>query len=107
MEQLIDTDIITDITSLELPQRLTLEQLIQQLSLHISYLAAHDFQKLITLLYRVDVSEARLRCLLHENKGADAGLIIATLVVERQLQKQQSRQQNRRRDDNIPEEERW
>ena len=64
-----------------------------------------DFDALVQLLYRVDVNEARLRSLLQENPGEDAGLIIARLVLERQWQKIVTRRQYRQ--DAGSEEEKW
>lgn len=67
----------------------------------------NDFQKLVTVLYRMDVSESKLKLLLKENPNSDAGLIIADLMIERQVQKIKSRQQFRQQDNNIDEEEKW
>lgn len=66
-----------------------------------------DFPKLVRVLYRLDVSETRLRSLLRENPGQDAAAIITDLILERQLQKLRSRQQFSRRDENIDENEKW
>jgi hypothetical protein len=73
----------------------------------INELVQNDFQKLISILYRLDVSEEKLKHLLKENTQSDAGLIITELIIERQLQKIKSRKQFRRRDNNIDENERW
>ena len=73
----------------------------------INELLTTDFQKLIAILYRVDVSEAKLKKLLQENPTADAGLLIADLMIERQLQKTKSRQQFRQQDNHIDENEKW
>ena len=82
-------------------------ELLHQLSGYINSLIEHDFQKLVVLLYRTDVSETNLRQLLKENPGSDAGLIIARLVIERQVQKIKSRQQFSQRDNDIAENEKW
>lgn len=66
-----------------------------------------DFQKLITVLYRMDISEPKLRSLLHDNAGSDAGMLIADLMIERQAEKIKSRQQFRKRDNNIDEDDKW
>ncbi|MEO6613573.1 MAG: hypothetical protein ABIT05_12350 [Chitinophagaceae bacterium] len=79
----------------------------QLLAEKINALIQNDFQRLVSVLYRVDVSEAKLKGLLQDNPGTDAGLIITDLVIERQLQKIKSRQQFRQRDDNIDENEKW
>jgi hypothetical protein len=79
----------------------------QALAVKINELLIGNFQQLISILYRMDVSEAKLRLLLRENPGTDAGLIIADLVIERQAQKIRSRREFRQRDNDISEEEKW
>ena len=69
------------------------------LSRYINDLIINDFPKLINLLYRLDVSEKKLQQWLLDNTAEDAGKIIASLVIERQLQKIQSRSQFRPKDD--------
>ena len=43
----------------------------------------HDFSKVVQLLYRIDVSEAKLKKVLHENPNEDAAGLIANLIIER------------------------
>jgi len=59
------------------------------------------------ILYRMDVSEIKLKQLLNENPGTDAALIITDLMIERQEQKMISRQQFRKKDENISDDEKW
>ena len=66
-----------------------------------------DFQKLVSILYRMDVSEIKLKELLNENPGTNAAIIIADLMIERQEQKIISRQQFRKKDENISDDEKW
>ena len=66
-----------------------------------------DFQKLVAILYRLDVSETKLKKLLSENHHADAALLIADLMIERQVQKIKSRQQFHQRGNDIDENEKW
>ena len=73
----------------------------------INHLLEKDFQKLVAILYRLDVSETKLKKLLSENPDADAAVIIAELMIERQVQKIKSRQQFRQRDNDIDENEKW
>ena len=58
-------------------------------------------------LYRIDVNEKKLEELLKENTKHNAANIIASLVIDRQLQKIKSRQEHRRDINNIDEEEKW
>jgi hypothetical protein len=91
---------------IELPQNLSAEELLNKLSFHINHLIRSDFQKLISILYRVDVDENRLKQLLEQNADRDAATIIAELLIERQIQKIRSRKQNKP-DKNISDEEKW
>lgn len=79
----------------------------RQLSVAINEMILSDFDKLVMLLYRLDINETKLRKILNENPSHDAGNIIADLIIERQLQKIKSRQQFSQRDNNISEEEKW
>jgi hypothetical protein len=73
----------------------------------INELINNDFQKLVSILYRMDVSEIKLKELLDENPGTNAAIIIADLMIERQAEKIRSRQQFKKRDENISDDERW
>jgi hypothetical protein len=73
----------------------------------INELLNTDFQKLVSILYRMDINEAKLRQLLKEKSGTDAGLIIADMMIDRVEQKKKSRSQFKQRDDNISNEEKW
>jgi hypothetical protein len=61
---------------------------------------------LVSLLYRIDVPEKKLRYLLEQQQGENAPLLIADLIIERQLQKIESRKQFKK-DDPIPDDEKW
>ena len=64
-----------------------------QLISFINDLINNDFNALVQLLYRVDVNEKKLKELLKQNENADAGVIIADLIISRQLQKIESKKQ--------------
>jgi hypothetical protein len=42
-----------------------------------------DFSRLVQLLYRIDVSEQKLKTILLANPNEDAGKLIAAIIVER------------------------
>jgi len=42
-----------------------------------------DFSRLVQLLYRIDVSEQKLKTILQENPNEDAGKLIAAVLLER------------------------
>ena len=92
---------------LNIPVETTLEQMEIFLAGRISQLIENDFTQLLQILYRIDVSEQKLRSLLKQNTGTDAGRIIAVLVIERQLEKSRSRQVFRKDENNIYDEEKW
>ena len=79
---------------------------IQILYDRINDLINNDFQKLVSILYTMDVDEAKLKRLLSENPGTDAGIIIAEVMIERQEQKIRSRQAHKP-DENISDDEKW
>ena len=64
----------------------------------INSMIQRDFGALVQLLYRIDVSEDRLRRILNADTGEDAGRIIARLIMERQWQKIESRRRFRQED---------
>jgi hypothetical protein len=91
---------------LQLSSSISSDEMKQQLIIHINDLLLNDFQKLIHILYRVDVNENKLRKLLQLNPQTDAAVIIADLLIERQQQKIKTKESFRRNDD-IPDEEKW
>jgi hypothetical protein len=90
-----------------LPDKISLIELEEALTIYANQLIQKDFQKLVTLLYRIDVSEAKLKYLLQLETDENAGNIIAKLIIERQLEKIKSRQQFSKHNDDISEEEKW
>ena len=82
------------------------KKLLEQLSAYVNELIIHDFDYLVALLYRVDVDEKKIKELLSSQKDANAGELIAGLIIKRQEQKIKSREQFKP-PTNIPEEEKW
>jgi len=80
----IDTDLTKDISRHELLQKLTV---------FINDLILNDFQRLVAILYKVDVDENKLKRILKEDAGKDAADIIARLIIEREIQKIETRKQ--------------
>ena len=54
-----------------------------ELETMINDLIKEDFSKLVQLLYRIDVSEAKLKNVLKEHPNEDAGKLMAKIVIER------------------------
>ncbi len=76
------------------------------LSNYIHTLINEDFEKLVYILYRLDISERKIKELLSDSHN-NAGLIIADLIIERQLQKLESRIRFRQQNRDIPDDEKW
>lgn len=77
------------------------------LSEKLNELIKNNFNYVVQLLYRIDISEAKLKLLLKNNPTEDAGKIIAQLIIERQQQKIISRNNFTKKDAAFDEEERW
>ncbi len=103
-------DIISAINkdwALELRTSLTEDELISAFAVHLNEMIVNDFSQLISILYRIDVSEQKIRQTLKENPQADGGKVIAHLIVERQKQKIKTRELFRPRANDIDESEKW
>ena len=62
----------------------------------INHLIVHDFEKLVYVLYRIDVSEAKIDQLLRQFPQTDAAEMIADLMIEREAEKMKSREKFRK-----------
>ena len=106
---MVQTELIhilnTELNS-ELPQDISEENLLQRLSEFINHLIQTNFQQLVLILYRVDVSENKLKQLLQKDSDEDAAVIISKLIIEREIQKINSRNLFRHKND-ICDEEKW
>lgn len=72
----------------------------------INDLINNDLNQLYTVLYRLDISEKKLKHVLADQQ-ANAAELIADLIIQRQIEKSEARQQFKQNHDNISEEERW
>jgi hypothetical protein len=72
----------------------------------VNKLVVNDFSALIQILYRLDVSEEKIRVALANNPNNDAADLIAKLLLERQVQKLESRKAFRQKGE-PEEDERW
>jgi hypothetical protein len=93
--------------AIDLPEKISFDELQNKLTVHINDLIQHHFEQLVSLLYRIDVSEAKIKSLLQLQPNEDAAKIIAALIIERQLEKIKTRQQFSQPDNNFNEEEKW
>ena len=72
----------------------------------INDLLLHDFNSLLSLLYRIDVNEKKLKQLLYEQPAVDASVLITTLILDRMEEKEISRKLTKK-DQDIPDDEQW
>ncbi len=86
------------------------EEWVNALAGRINWLIVNDFSKLVSILYRLDVSELKIRQLMKQPDNTevkDAGTVIGSLIIDRQLTKYKTRQRYSRDDSNIPEDDKW
>jgi hypothetical protein len=107
-EQQLQQDVIQQ-TGLQLVPGINADLFIKKLAEYINGLINYDFNKLIAILYRLDVNEKKLRQLLALQQGSadNAGALIAKLIVERQLEKIKLRKKFKQTDSAISEEDKW
>ena len=106
----INTDIIVELNNslaIELPQKISFEEVHKRLAAHINDLVKNDFEKLVGLLYQIDINEDKLKYLLKNQPGEDAGNVIASLIIERLLQKAALRKQFTNKPSADDNEEKW
>ena len=99
--------LVNEEMAIDLPEQISFNEIREQLSKYINDLIVNDFQKLVSLLYRIDINESRLKKLLQEENHEDAGKVIADLIIQRQLEKIKTRQQFKQPNENIDESEKW
>jgi hypothetical protein len=71
---------------------LNFEDLKKYLTEKLSYLLEHKYDKLINILYKIDVSEKKLGELFSGSNRDSIPEVLAELIIERQLQKVKFRQ---------------
>lgn len=78
----------------------------QELTFLVNELINKDFDKLLQLLYRIDINEEKLKQNLDKNKSQDSAVIVAQMIVERQIEKMKSRKKYAKMNRDC-EEEKW
>lgn len=72
------------------------DDLEKKLASHLNHLLISDLNKLISILYRIDISQEKAMAALAENaKKETAGDTLAGLIIQRQLEKVISRRKYR------------
>ena len=85
----------------------SLEDLQKALAIHINDLIVNNFEKLVFLLYRIDISEKKVKILLQNAKNTAAGETIAKAIIERQIEKINLRQMYTPYSNPSAEEDKW
>ena len=88
----------TNLLALEKLSTLELETMINDL-------IKEDFSKLVQLLYRIDVSEVKLKNVLKEHPNEDAGKLMAKIVIERLAATKKARERFSTKSTNIEDDE--
>ncbi len=73
----------------------SLEELRQNLKKVITYLLDKDMNRLLNALYRIDVSEEKVKQVLSNAKADELSGDLTDLIIHRELQKVKTRQQYR------------
>lgn len=90
----------------ELAGTLTIQELEARLAEIVNGWIRSDFTRLVQFLYRIDISESRLRVLLEGDTIEDTGQLLARLIIERLGQKIETRRQYNQ-GQTTSDEERW
>lgn len=102
----MDVDAVLNVIALS-PSKTEKEEQRRALSAYLNHLLLHDFAALVQALYRADVSEERLKSVLKQNPRADAGDLLAELLLQRQQEKIVARQTFAKSTARPPEDEAW
>ena len=87
-------------------QIISLQELKKLLSEMINQLVSNNFSRLVSILYRLDISERKLKELLKTATDKSAGDIIAEMIIDRQIERIRTRN-SMAKDDNYCDEEKW
>lgn len=93
--------------NLQLEENTEAASLLIMLSQIINEMILKDFERLVNLLYRIDVNEKKLKAILSQQTNTEAGKIIAALIIERQSEKIKSRESTYKKESDISDEEKW
>ena len=73
----------------------------------INDLILHDFEKLVFVLYRIDVNEAKIKSLLATKTDTNAAELIADAIIERINQKKAAKEIFKQHQHSESGEEKW
>ncbi len=95
-----NTALTTVIKNLQIEDSVVVQSGADQFEVLVEFiddLIQNDFSRLLRILYRIDISEAKLKQKLNENKDINvrSAELIANLVIEREVEKIKSREKYR------------
>ncbi|HCP93595.1 MAG TPA: hypothetical protein DIU05_06140 [Bacteroidetes bacterium] len=76
---------------MEMESTPTYENVLEVLTSSVMYLLLHDMEKLLNILYRIDVNEPKVKAAFAQNNPKLIAPTIAQLILDRELQKAESR----------------
>jgi len=82
------------------------EEFTKELVIAVEELLQKNFPRLVQVLYRLDVDEEKLKRQLRDNQSMRAAEVIARMIIDRQIEKQEARK-NFGSQGNVSEEEKW
>jgi len=105
-----NNELIKDINTtlaIALPEKISFEKMHSELATHINQLIKNNFERLVALLYKIDINEDKLKLHLLDNPTEDAGNVIASLIIERLQQKAAYKKQFSNKPSAADNEEKW
>src|SRR5581483_8535807 len=90
---LITSEIIARDFDFQLPEQADnlFAQMRERLVDKLNYLLDHDFEKLLWILYRIDVDEKLVKTTLANNPNNATAELLADLIIQRQIKKAETR----------------
>lgn len=79
----------------------------EELATYVEDLIQHDFPLLVELIYRVDINESKLKAALQNAVGNNSALLIARMIIDRQIEKITTRQQYVPKNPELNDDEKW
>lgn len=77
-------------------QSQSLAQLKEMLTEKIVYLMLHNMEKLLHVLYRIDIDERKVKAIFGTNNPREIAPALADLIIERELAKAESRKKHKK-----------
>lgn len=72
-------------------EKTTLDDLKKTLSEKIVYLMLNEMEKLLSILYRIDINEKKVKAVFAGNNPSEIAPALAVLIIEREIEKARSR----------------